>query len=71
MSKSRRIDDPKWLRSVRDDLESKADAWARSPDPGGVSKAEAIGRYLDAILTELGCPPPPHRCPECGNEHSR
>lgn len=63
------IEDAKWLRGVREDLDSKADVWVKRTPSEGVSKLEAIAGYLDTILTELGHQGRRHACPDCGIEH--
>lgn len=67
--RKRRIESDLWLRAVREDLDSKADAWIAKTPLEGMSKLETIGSYLDVILTELGYPPTKHKCPECDNVH--
>jgi hypothetical protein len=67
----RRIDNAKWMENARADLESAVGDWVSKTPAAGMSKLEAIGQRLDVILTELGYPPPPHKCPDCGNEHVR
>ncbi len=68
-TESRRIDDPRWLATVRADLDSNASSWIVKTDPAGISKLQAIGTYLDIILRELGVPRHTHLCPICGAEH--
>ena len=66
------IEDPQWLAAVRRDLDSDAEAWVVRTDPtSGISKLNAIGSYLDTILTELGHKGRLHECPECHAEHLR
>ena len=67
----RRLDDKRWLMSVRSDLDTDAGEWSRKPDGSGSgqSKGQAIASYLDVILTELGYPVSPHECPRCGLAH--
>jgi hypothetical protein len=63
----RHIEDPQWLRGVRDDLDSDPAVWAVQTKAGSISKLEALGRYLDTILTELGVPHA-HACVTCGKK---
>lgn len=68
--KGRHINDAGWMRRVRVDLDSDPEVWVVKPQ--GQSKANAIGRHLDIILTEQGYPPgprAPHLCSVCGKEH--
>lgn len=65
------IHDPKWLAMVREDLDTDADEWVVRTSPDGISKLNAIGAYLDTILTELGIEGRLHGCPDCGRKHLR
>lgn len=63
------IEDQQWLRGVREDLDSRAEEWVVKPGEGGISKLQALGAYLDIMLTELGHKGRLHKCPECGVNH--
>jgi ABC-type Fe3+-citrate transport system substrate-binding protein len=63
------VDNPVWLAMVRDDLDSDTKDWMIRTSPDGISKLQAIGTYLDTILTELGYPPTEHKCDKCGKTH--
>ena len=65
----KKIKNKQWLAGVRRDLDSKSEEWAKPSSSHSISKMEAIGIYLNDILTELGFPPRPHDCPLCGKTH--
>jgi hypothetical protein len=71
-TEKRHIDDEKWLRRVRADLDSDEAAWiVRTKPEAGISKLNAIGEYLNTILEDLGYPGPLHPCPDCGLIHTK
>lgn len=63
------IDDRKWLRGVRQDVDTALTEWPIKTPADGVSKLQALTAYLDVILAELGEKSRYHACPECGVKH--